>query len=272
MSIKFVDRVSSYPNRYLMTAEDGTQSYITLERADEPTTVGTALNAAILNQFVALSDIKALPNMYLWKKYEGDPSLYTETDVENEAIVSKLKLSSLPTYYPDIRYADTFTVADGEITLVDPKTISSPTVTKINSVQGKYVQPGFAAGGFNTTLIYYIPDDATFSETTDTSGHMSQYRLTVDKAVRIDSNAYLGYVMDESYGTYPTEGTNEDDGYWYVYHKRFGDCNGNITDDQIADAVAAYLEENPIGGGGVTMTQVNNAINSAIGDAIGGSY
>ena len=100
--------------------------------------------------------------------------------------------------------------------------------------------------------------------------------MSIEFVDRVSSypNRYLMTAEDgtQSYGTYPTEGTNEDDGYWYVYHKRFGDCNGNITDDQIADAVAAYLEENPIGGGGVTMTQVNNAINSAIGDAIGGSY
>lgn len=45
----FVDRESAYPNRYLMVAEDGTQTYVVLERADEPVTPGTPLNAETFN-------------------------------------------------------------------------------------------------------------------------------------------------------------------------------------------------------------------------------
>ena len=53
MSMEFVDRVSAYPNRYLMTDENGNASYVVLEKADEPTTVGTPLNAETLNGMVA---------------------------------------------------------------------------------------------------------------------------------------------------------------------------------------------------------------------------
>lgn len=51
--MEFVDRVSAYPNRYLMTDENGHASYVVLEKADEPTTVGTPLNAETLNGMVA---------------------------------------------------------------------------------------------------------------------------------------------------------------------------------------------------------------------------
>ena len=47
--ISFEDRVSAYPNRYLMTSEDGSTSYIVLERADEPIVVGTPMNAETFN-------------------------------------------------------------------------------------------------------------------------------------------------------------------------------------------------------------------------------
>ena len=50
MSFNFVDRVSTYPNRYKVTKEDGTIEYLTLERADEPTVVGTLLNAETFNK------------------------------------------------------------------------------------------------------------------------------------------------------------------------------------------------------------------------------
>ena len=47
--MEFIDRVSAYPNRYLMTTEDGKASYVVIERADEPITVGTPLNAETFN-------------------------------------------------------------------------------------------------------------------------------------------------------------------------------------------------------------------------------
>lgn len=50
--MKFVDRVSAYPGRYIMTTEDGRASYVILERADEPTVVGTPLNAETFNEMV----------------------------------------------------------------------------------------------------------------------------------------------------------------------------------------------------------------------------
>lgn len=47
--MNFEDRVSAYPGRYVMTAEDGTVSYVVLERADEPIVPGTPLNAETFN-------------------------------------------------------------------------------------------------------------------------------------------------------------------------------------------------------------------------------
>ncbi len=47
--MEFVDRVSAYPNRYILTTPDGKATYVILERADEPTVVGTPLNAETFN-------------------------------------------------------------------------------------------------------------------------------------------------------------------------------------------------------------------------------
>ena len=61
MSFVFTDRVSAYPYRYLVTPEQGEPYYITLERADEPTTVGTPLNAETFNQLI--TDLEnSIPN------------------------------------------------------------------------------------------------------------------------------------------------------------------------------------------------------------------
>ena len=81
---------------------------------------------------------------------------------------------------------------------------------------------GTATNG-NLISIFYIPEDAIISETTATSGYLTFLHLDTDKATEIKVNQYIGYVMDEASDAYPAEGTHEDDGYWYVYHKQFGD-------------------------------------------------
>lgn len=53
MTIKFVDRESAYPNRYLVTPDNGSSYYVLLERADEPVTAGTPLNAETFNRLIA---------------------------------------------------------------------------------------------------------------------------------------------------------------------------------------------------------------------------
>ena len=55
MSMVFEDRVSTYPNRYTMTDENGNVSHVLLERDDEPITTGTPLNAETFNRLVSLS-------------------------------------------------------------------------------------------------------------------------------------------------------------------------------------------------------------------------
>lgn len=50
--ITFVDRESTYPNRYLMITDDGVSRYVVLERADEPLNEGTPLNAETFNRML----------------------------------------------------------------------------------------------------------------------------------------------------------------------------------------------------------------------------
>lgn len=61
----FKDRKPTLPNRYRVVPENGDAPYyVTLERADEPAEVGTALNAATLNRF--------LTKDFELKDYNGD--------------------------------------------------------------------------------------------------------------------------------------------------------------------------------------------------------
>ena len=51
--MEFIDRVSAYPGRYMLTDENGNTSYVILERADEPVTTGTPLNAETFSKIVS---------------------------------------------------------------------------------------------------------------------------------------------------------------------------------------------------------------------------
>lgn len=56
MSIVFEDRIPTKPGRVKLTPEDGgAPFYAIMERADEPTKVGTPINAAALNSLVRKS-------------------------------------------------------------------------------------------------------------------------------------------------------------------------------------------------------------------------
>lgn len=52
--MEFKDRVSAYPNRYLMTDENGNTSHVVLERDDEPIVPGTPLSAENMNNLLQL--------------------------------------------------------------------------------------------------------------------------------------------------------------------------------------------------------------------------
>lgn len=51
--MEFTDRVSAYPNRYMLTDESGNSYYVILERADDPVVIGTPLNAETFNAMLA---------------------------------------------------------------------------------------------------------------------------------------------------------------------------------------------------------------------------
>lgn len=62
--MKFVNRVSTYPNRYTMTDENGNVSKVVLERDDYPTVVGTPLNAETFNSLYLASEAQDFPGCF----------------------------------------------------------------------------------------------------------------------------------------------------------------------------------------------------------------
>ena len=66
MAIKWVDRVPTYANRVRIVPEDGSAPYYaTMERADQPTVVGTPVNAANLNAMQEAAGLSANRTVYV---------------------------------------------------------------------------------------------------------------------------------------------------------------------------------------------------------------
>lgn len=66
MAIKWVDRVPTYANRVRIVPEDGSAPYYaTMERADQPTVVGTPINAANLNAMQEAAGLTAHRTVYV---------------------------------------------------------------------------------------------------------------------------------------------------------------------------------------------------------------
>lgn len=73
----FIDRVPLNPGRRKITHEDGTSEYVTIEMADNPTTIGTPLNRAAFMDLQGLGEFRVA--------FNADGSI-TETNELNEPL------------------------------------------------------------------------------------------------------------------------------------------------------------------------------------------
>lgn len=91
--INVVDRVPTYPNRIKVTKSDGTSEYVTWERADEPTVVGTPINKALFDSIV--EDIGLNKNTTVYVSTAGSDTLGDGTAANPYASIQKA-INSLP--------------------------------------------------------------------------------------------------------------------------------------------------------------------------------
>lgn len=83
----FVDRKPTRPNRYKVIPENGAAPYyVTLERADEPTVEGTAINAASLNSLMPMPLIASAGQYLRVSRVDADGRILAVEAVDLEAI------------------------------------------------------------------------------------------------------------------------------------------------------------------------------------------
>lgn len=91
--IRVVDRVPTYPNRIKITRQDGTSEYVTWERADEPTVVGTPINKALFDSIASDMGLSAHATIYV--SNAGSDTLGNGSATNKYATIQKA-LNSLP--------------------------------------------------------------------------------------------------------------------------------------------------------------------------------
>ncbi len=91
--INVVDRVSTYPGRVKLTKANGTTEYVTWERADEPTVLGTPINKALFDSIKA--DIGLSGDTTVFVSKSGSDSLGNGTSANPYLTITKA-IDSLP--------------------------------------------------------------------------------------------------------------------------------------------------------------------------------
>lgn len=190
------DRIPTYPGRVRLTPVSGEENTYDLERADQPTEVGTPINKSTLlsdpvAQALGLGDT-AVPNDVFsliakncWAKYSYNyglnlVSLYEagfEMDKYYGSYDTVAISGNASSTSSDVLYSDGINInqTTGEVSLVNPNSTSIYTTSGAKSLKGKFFQftnikSGRVNSGFNTRDIYYMHSTVEAWEISAVSG------------------------------------------------------------------------------------------------------
>lgn len=137
----FFDRRPTRPNRYKITPESGTPYYAKLERADEPVSEGTALNAATFNATIGAESTDFPGCRY--RTVNGETEWINPPMVEGVEYRTAERYDGMPVYTKRLVFGDMPTAA-GDRTAVDAFSLNYQCV----DVCGFISLPGHQAAGF----------------------------------------------------------------------------------------------------------------------------
>lgn len=182
-----------------------------------------------------LSGLEAaeLSGIYLWKKYTGTEE-YEVAETEQTNVNLSYYNPANMNDWDTVSYADEIKVVSGEITLVNPVSITLNSTSDRSVLLGKYVYSG------NTKLYYRIPEDTSITYVNSTYGTSEYIRASVAmklavSTTEVDGGELIGYVVSSDKADYPENG-NVGDGYKYVYIGTAESNEGLDTSDATAVA------------------------------------
>ena len=150
-----------------------------------------------------------IPNIHIWKKYE------MQNITTSNALITVTYSSAVA--LADVLYSDDIAIKDGVITLVNPITITAPTLDTIKVIEGKY------ATSKTMGEVYYFPPGVKFS----TNASFSYDHINADR-IRPQRIILDTLVASKTNDTYPTNGQHTD-GFWYEYQKQLGESDRGYT-------------------------------------------
>ena len=167
--------------------------------------------------------INEIPNLYIWKVYDGNPNADYSTQERNEiseAIYSE-GFSWGGGYDCSIYYASNFTfnTANKSFSLTNPQKTKDPNVLNTALQSG----PIYVINGSTTrSTMHKIPSDATVSKYSGESSITGAYTsMTFSKGTRYYFASFKNYVASKKNNTYPNDGTSNNN--YYIYHKQLGE-------------------------------------------------
>ena len=163
--MEFIDRKSTYPNRYNMTDENGRVSQIFLERADEPIVEGTPLNAETFNALLLCSESAEHPGCY-YHTVDGEAEWLNPPMMKDIVYRTTKRFNGYPVYTVAAVFHDL-------------------------GVAGKTVSKSFVNGTISKVLSMsttYYPKDTMFDiccdPFTDSDGVYAVARMTVNDVLQ----------------------------------------------------------------------------------------
>ena len=168
----------------------------------------------IPNRIEGLNNLEttSLSDIHIWKK-----STATEEFTINESEGTDVRISyyssTSSNAWDEVSYADEIEVIDGELSLVNPTTITLNSSADGDALKGKYIYTT------HNEKYYRIPSDATLTYKSGTYyaeiDASTAMKLSVSTSA-IEGDELIGYVVTTDKTAYPEDG-NTSEGFRYVY-------------------------------------------------------
>lgn len=168
--------------------------------------------------------INEIPNLYIWKVYDGNPNAdySTQEKTQIQETIYSEGFSWGGGYSYSVYYASNFTfnTTNKSFSLTNSKSTQDPNVLNTALQSGPiYVMIGYKTG----STMHKIPSDATVSKYSGTHP-LFDYDITTmkfSKGTKYYFASFKNYIASKKNNTYPNDGTLNDN--YYIYHKQLGE-------------------------------------------------